>query len=180
MTAPLIFQWNGEAMRPLGRFARLAAEAFTAGEQYRMEVAEARSWATHAHQFAWLYDAWLSLPERYAIEPWAQSSEHLRKYALIKTGWSNTQTWACGTKAEAGRWAANMRPEDEYSIVVAQGSTVTRYTAKSQAKRLMGAKDFQASKTAIMDFIAELLGVDPADLAGRSTPTNHQPPTEGS
>jgi len=166
---PLIYQWNGHGMQPLGRFARLAAEAFTEGEQYRMEAIEARSWSSHAHQFAWLHDAWLSLPEQYAMEPWAQSSEHLRKYALIKTGFSNTQTWACGTRAEALRWARNMRPEDEFSIVIADGSAVIRFTAKSQKKRLMGAKDFQASKTAILDFIAGLLDVTPAELSAQET-----------
>ncbi len=169
MPAPMFFQWTGDTMKPLGRFARLAAEAFTAGEQYRMEAVDARSWKSHAHQFAWLYGAWLNLPERYATEAWAQSKDHLRKYALIKTGFCNTQTWVCGTKAEAMRWAANMRPEDEFSIVLAQGSTVVRYTAKSQKKRLMGAKDFQASKTAILDFIAALLGVDAAQLAAQES-----------
>ena len=100
------------------------------------------------------------------MEPWAQSSEHLRKYALIKTGFCDTQTWVCGSKAEATRWAANMRPEDEYSIVVAQGNTVLRFIAKSQKMRAMGAQEFQASKTAIMDFIAGLLDVAPAELQG--------------
>ncbi len=169
MTAPMFFQWTGDVMQPLGRFTRLAGEAFTKGEQYRMEAVEARSWISHAHQFAWLHDAWLNLPEQYAIAPWAQSSEHLRKYALIRTGFCNTQTWVCGTKAEASRWAANMRPEDEYSIVVAQGSTVVRYTAKSQSARAMGAKDFQGSKTAILDFIAGLLGVEAAELAATAS-----------
>ena len=156
-------------MQPLGRFARLAADAFTEGEQYRMEAIEARSWATHAHQFAWLHDAWLNLPEQYAIEPWAQTSEHLRKYALIRTGFCNTQTWVCSTKAEAVRWAANMRPEDEFSIVIAKGGEVVRYTAMSQSARAMGAKDFQASKTAILDYIAGLLGVGPAELAAQAS-----------
>ena len=166
MPAPMFFQWTGSAMQPLGRFARISAEAFTEGEQYRMEAVEARSWATHAHQFAWLHDAWLNLPERYAIEPWAQSSEHLRKYALIQTGHCNTQTWVCVSRAEAARWAANMRPEDEYSVVIAQGTEVIRYTAKSQSLKSMGAKEFQASKSAILDFIAGLLDVAPAELQG--------------
>ncbi len=166
MPVPMFFQWTGAAMQPLGRFARLAAESFTAGEQYRMEAVEARSWITHAHQFAWLHDAWLNLPEICAVEPWAQSSEHLRKYALIQTGHCNTQTWVCPSKAEAARWAANMRPEDEYSVVIAQGTEVIRYTAKSQSRKSMGAKEFQASKSAILDFIAGLLKVAPAELEG--------------
>ena len=172
MPAPFIYQWTGSTMQPLGRFARLAAEAFTEGEQYRMEAIEARSWNTHAHQMAWLYDAWLTLPERYAMEAWAQSPTHLRRYALIQTGFCNTQTWICTTKAEAARWAANLRPEDEYSIVVAQGNTVVRFTAKSQRMTgagAMPAQDFQASKSAILDFIAGLLEVEPAELTARGS-----------
>jgi len=169
MPAPFIYQWTGHAMQPLGRFARIAAEAFKAGEHYRMEAIEARSWVSHNHQFAWLYDAWLNLPERAAMEPWAQSSEHLRKFALIKTGFCNTQTWICVTKAEAVRWAANMRPEDEFSIVISQGNTVLRFTAKSQSLKAMGAKDFQASKSAILEYIARLIGVDPAELAAQES-----------
>jgi hypothetical protein len=50
-------------------------------------------------------------------------------------------------------------------LVIVQGATVTRYTAKSQSKKAMGAADFQRSKTLIMEVIAKMLGVEPEALA---------------
>jgi len=160
MTALITFQWVGDAMIPLGRFRAKAAETFTKGEFYKLEAIEERSWKSHKHYFASLHDAWLNLPEQYALEPWSQTAEnHLRKYALIKTGWHDSQTHACGSQAEAGRWAARIRPMDAYSIVVAQGSTVVVYTARSQSTASMGAKDFQKSKVDVLDFAWGLSGV---------------------
>lgn len=94
-----------------------------------------RSPQSHNHEFAFVAEAWRNLPERFKDQPWAQSSEHLRKFALIKTGFCDTQTYACASAAEAARWAANLRPLDEYSIVSIQGATVFRFTARSQSKR---------------------------------------------
>ena len=159
MSALIVFTWDGDAMVPMPRFAKKCDQVFVVHEYYRMEVHEERSWKSHKHYFATLYDLWLNLPEKYALEPWAQTSEHLRKYALIKTGWHNNQTWACSTRAEAERWARNLRPENEYSIVVAQGTTVVRYTAKSQSVQAMGKADFQKSKVAVLEFVEDLIGV---------------------
>jgi len=163
---PLKFTWDGEAMVPASAFlARRADQQYTVGESYMLAEEKQRSTATHNHEFAFVAEAWASLPERYADEAWAQSAEHLRKYALIKTGFCDTQTYACGSRAEAERWAANLRPLDEYSIVVVKGSTVVRFTAKSQKRKAMGAAEFQASKQAILEYIAGLIEVAPAALA---------------
>lgn len=155
-------------MVPMKRFAKVCDQEFVVHEYYRMEVIEERSWRSHKHFFARFHEAWANLPEDCAMEPWAQSKEHLRAYSLIKTGWTDSQTFACGTKAEAQRWAANMRPLDAYSIVVATGSTVVRYTAKSQSIAAMGAKDFQKSKVDVLDFVAALIGVDRGALEGNA------------
>ena len=162
MSAPVIFEWDGEAMVPLPRFARKCDELFVIGERYTLEAQ--RSERSHRHQFAWLRNAWANLPEKYHLEPWAQSPDHLRKYALIRTGWCNTETYSCESKAEAQRWAVRLRPKDEYSIVIARGTEVMVYTAKSQARGAMKNDDFQASKTAILDYIAGLLEVEPSEL----------------
>lgn len=119
-----------------------------------------RSDPSHRHEFAAIAEAWKNLPERFHQEPWAQSPEHLRKYCLIRAGFCNTQTFACASNAEAQRWAANLRPLDEYSIVVVQGATVLRFTAQSQSKRAMGAKRFQESKQAILDLLDDMIGVE--------------------
>jgi hypothetical protein len=171
MPAPILFEWNGEAMVPLRRFAKQCDREFVVHEVYRLEAVAERSMSSHNHEFAWLHDAWLSLPERYQFEPWAQSSEHLRKYALIRKGFCTTEQFACATRAEAMRLAAILRSDDEYCLVSVEGSIVSRFRALSQSKRSMGAKQFQASKQSIIDFVASLLEIEPRDLereAGRA------------
>lgn len=166
MTAPIAFTWDGEAMVPASSFhARNADREYVVGERYVLVEEKQRSIKTHNHEFAVLHEAWANLPERYADEAWAQSAEHLRRYALIKTGFSDSQTFTCGSYAEAERWAANIRPLDEYSIVVVRGSTVVRYTAKSQSKKAMGAEEFQRSKNAVLEFVSGLIEVAPEELA---------------
>jgi len=163
----IVWEWNGEAMVPLPRFHNLVNATFTVGERYKMEAHEERSHASHNHEFAVITEAWQSLPEHLANEPWAQTPEHLRKYALIRCRYCNTQTYPCGSNAEAKRWAVNLRPLDEYSIVSVEGSTVYRFTAMSQSKRAMGPKVFQESKQAILEFIGDLIGVAP-EAIGRA------------
>ena len=96
MPPPITFQWDGEAMAPMPRFAKTCDQEFVIGEYYKMDVQEERSWRSHKHYFAVLYEGWANLPEKYAMEPWAQSDKHLRRYALIKTGWHDSETFACG------------------------------------------------------------------------------------
>ena len=44
-------------------------------------------------------------------------------------------------------------------MVTVEGCIVTRYTAKSQSYRAMGKQTFEASKRAVLDVIADMLGV---------------------
>ncbi len=97
MGAPILFQWTGEAMAPYGRFAREADAQFVIGERYRMTTVEERSAKSHAHYFACVTDAWANLPEEY--EGRWPTADHLRKYALIKTGYRREETFAASSKA---------------------------------------------------------------------------------
>lgn len=159
-----VFDWDGDALIPIPVHRKRCDEQFVVGETYFMEAIEERSGKSHRQFFAALRDAWRNLPERFGMEPWAQSEKHLRAYALIRTGFFDAQTFPCSSVAEAKRWAANMRPLDEYSIVLAKGDIVERYTAKSQSMKAMGKDDFQRSKTAVLDFVADLIGVQPDQL----------------
>lgn len=161
MTRPRPFEcvWDGQTLTPASPYQhRLAFEQFGAGELVTVAREEARSEASHNHEFAWLREAWRSLPESFAMEPWAQSPEHLRKYALCRSGFCTTETVAAGSNAAALRIASFIRGREEYTLVSVQGSTVHVFTPESQAKKAMGKDRFQASKTAIMEFIADLLG----------------------
>lgn len=162
MPAPLQYRYVGEGeFRAVSDYwKRRADKDFVVGEVYQLVEHHERSQSTHNHEFAAIADMWASLPERFKHEPWAQTPEHLRKYALIMTRFCDTQTFTCGSRAEAERWARNLRPLDEYSVVAVEGATVYRFTAQSQSRRAMGAKRFQESKTAILEYIEDLLGVD--------------------
>lgn len=160
--APLLYTWEGDAFRPLNRFAAECDRRYIVGEVYRMELHEYRSDATHNHQFAWLKEAWLNLPEGIASE--YPSPEHLRKRALIEAGYFDQTTTDAGSNAAAIRVAALCRGMDTFAHVVVRGSYVAVRTAKSQSVRAMGKADFQTSKTAIMDVIAAMIGTTAKQL----------------
>lgn len=151
-------------MDVLPRFQKLADERFVIGTVYPMAEVEARSEASHKQEFAWLREAWASLPEDIAGE--YATSEHLRKRALIATGWCNVSDYVCSSAAEAVRWAANLRKEtDDYTMITVSASVVRVFKAKSQSKQAMGAADFYRSKGDILEWIAKLLDVTPSTLS---------------
>lgn len=175
MIAPLVYRCVlhnelGLAMVPLGRFARQAHDQFEPEQTYFLGEVEVRSEVSHRHEFAWLREAWQTLPEGIAAD--YPSAEHLRKRALINTGWCNVRDYACASRAEAVRLAAALRGElDEYTVVVVSDASVRVLRAKSQGKGKMSPADFQKSKTDILEWVSNLLGVDPSDLSAREPAT---------
>jgi hypothetical protein len=162
MTAilPMQFEWTGSVMAPLNR--RAAERMYQPGEQYRLEHREDRSAATHNHEFAWLHEAWLNLPESIADQ--YPTPESLRKRALIEAGFYDQEVIDVGNKAGALRVAASLRKIDDFALVIVRGPLVVRRVAKSQSRRSMNKAEFQASKTKIMEVIADLIGVPPEHL----------------
>lgn len=160
--APIPYQWDGEAMRPIPRFAKTADQQFVIGELYLMEEVQERSDASHRHEFAWLKEAWLNLPE--ALADQFPSPEHLRKRALIEGGFYAETIIDAGTNAAALRVAVYARAEDEFAHVVVRGPLVVVRKAKSQSRRAMRKEEFQASKTAVLEVVSAMLGVEPGTL----------------
>jgi len=138
-------------MVPLPRFAKLCDKQFVVGLDYRLDVAEERSRRSHDHYFAAIDDRWHSLPERYGDR--FATTDHLRKWCLIKAGFRDERSVVVASRAEAIRLAAFIQPIDDYAVVVPMQATVVVYTAKSQSLKAMGKKDFQASKQAVLDII---------------------------
>lgn len=157
----MLFRCQNEALVPLPRYAGDFSRQFEDGRVYRMERIEPRSPQSHSHFFAVLNEAWQTLPEHLAER--FPSPEHLRKYALVKAGFCDVRTHVTGTKAEAQRLAAFMRPMDEFAIVAANEAVVSVYTAQSQAVKAMGRKEFERSKQEVFRVIAEMTGTDPSD-----------------
>ncbi len=157
---PQWFEWSGEAMIPLN--PKAADRIYTIGQRYHLEHREARSSQSHAHYFACINEAWQNLRGE-AAERFS-SPEHLRKWALIRVGYRDVRSFACASKKEAHRLAGFLRPVDEFAVIVVSGATVTMMTAQSQNMRSMDRKTFGASKTAVLEVLADLIGVSPEQL----------------
>ncbi len=122
---------------------------------------EDRSGQSHNHYFARIAELFDSLPESMAGQ--FLTSEHLRKYALIKSGYADEQFTSFSSEFDATRAAVMLRNVDDCSIVDVKGRVVRRYTAKSQTYKAMGRKDFQRSKEAVLGYIESLVGVNRSD-----------------
>lgn len=162
MTAPVVFEWTGETMRPLKRFHNLANAQYVVGQTYVLVEQNERSITSHNHQFAWLDEAWKSLPE--SIADLFPTSEHLRKHALIEVGYFDETILDVGSRAGALRVAAQMRHDDEFAHIVVRGVLVVRRTAKSQKRIKMQPGAFQDSKQKILEYVSGLIGVSPDAL----------------
>jgi len=159
-TAPLPLRYEGDGeFRVTSRmWAARADGAFVVGETYDMVEHHDRSTASHNHYFAALKNGFDSLPDHLRDE--YPTVEHLRKKALIRKGYCSHSDHVCASKAEAQRLRAFIKPMDEYAIVEAIECVVRVYTAKSQKMKAMGNRDFQQSKSDVLDFIDDLLGVE--------------------
>lgn len=159
------FKWTGEVMTPVRLEA--VAKAYVTGQRYALEEVSERSWISHRHEFAWVMEAWQNLPE--ALVEKFPSAEHLRKSALVATGWHRETIIDAGNAKAALRVAAFARGQDEFSHVVTRGSTVIVRHPRSQRMRgndRMNREEFQKSKDDILSWIAALIGVGPDELRG--------------
>lgn len=162
MNAALPFKWDGEIMCPLPGFARRCDAAFVIGEVYNLEAIEQRSAKSHAHYFASINEAWQTLPEQHAEQ--FPTSEHLRKWCLIRAGYAEQRQIVASSKAEALRLAAFIKPMDSYAVVTVREGVVIVYTAESQSMKAMGKERFQASKTAVLELLAVILECEVTEL----------------
>lgn len=152
---PQPFRWSGDAMLPLR--PRAADREYVVGQAYQLAPVEDRSAASHRQYFAAINEAFANLPEDLADR--FPTAEHLRKYALVRTGYRDERSIVAASKAEARRIAAFIKPMDEFCVVSVHDCAVIVWTAKSQSARAMGRKEFEASKAAVLDFLAETIGV---------------------
>lgn len=162
---PIATRWDGEAFVPLPHVARLADEHFVIGEVYHLVEQQERSPKSHRHYFCMIKEAWENLPDDETRWP---TPEHLRKWALIRAGYADHEQIVCATKAEAVRWWPILSKADTFSVVVPRGPVVTVYRAKSQSMKAMGKQDFQASKDAVLQIVADLISVTPQTLEERA------------
>lgn len=136
--------------------AKEADKHYVVGERYRLVPHFGRSENSHRHQFAALHDAWANLPsDMHMLFP---SADSLRKWALIKSGWCNSQTFVMADDGQARKLAKELKAHDEFALVEVKGPVVVHTVAKSQSRKAMPGGDFQRSKEDSLAVVAELLG----------------------
>lgn len=155
---PIAYRWDGEAMRPLS--SHHADQHLVIGERYVLVEHSERSQASHAHFFAAVGECWRSLPDEMVAR--FPSADHLRRYALIKSGFCDKIEVVCANNIEAMKVAT--LAQRDFSIVDITGNVVIVWTAKSQSMRAMGKVDFAASKEAVLNVLADMLCVPVGDL----------------
>lgn len=171
---PVTFIWSEQGhMIPMPRFRKQCDEQFVVGEEYPLTILEARSRNSHNHFFASVHEAWKNLPEDIGTD--FPSAEHLRKWALCKTGWATMKTFPCETEDHARNLAVFARSADEYAVIELRGTIVRIHQAKSQSAAAMGKEEFQKSKQDVFDKISELLDVTPGELRKQGARTFPEP-----
>jgi hypothetical protein len=167
MSDPLWYRYNGAAMMPL--LPEVAARQFWVGGVYLLELhREERQSARHKAYFATLHDDWTRLQR-----PEWPTSEHLRKYALIQTGWREERALECPSPELASEIAAFAQPLDPYAVLVAEGPLLRVWTARSQSYAAMGRENFNRSMDDVLDYCAGLqkpsaTGGEPCDSSQTS------------
>lgn len=162
MSVPIAYRRAGKALVPVPYYAEEFARTFEDGRLYRLVEVQDRSDASHRHYFAAVNDGWANLPEDMLGR--FPSPEALRKWCLIRAGFSHSRSIACDSPEEARKVAAFVQPFDEFAVVSVGGTVVTVFTAMSQSYKEMGKVEFQRSKDLVLDLIASMIGTDRATL----------------
>lgn len=121
-----------------------------------------RSSASHRHFFASVHEAWRNLPEELTDK--FPSSEHLRKYCLIKAGFCSSHTVVFDSATDAQRAGALARSMDPFSVLTVHERALTRYEADSQSSKTMNKDRFQASKDGVFRILEEMIGASRAQI----------------
>ncbi len=163
MSAVFLCYEGGGKFQATGIWLRRCEDQFTIGDRYRMVTEEDRSPESHRHYFACLNEAFYNLPDDLAAR--FPSMESLRRWCLIKCGFADVRSTVYETANDAKRAATLLGLYNEHAVIIAKGCVVSVYVAKSQSTRAMDKATFQASKTAVLDLVASMIGVTSAELA---------------
>ncbi len=121
--------------------------------------------ASHRQFFAAVNDGFRNLPENVAAR--FPSSEHMRKWLLIETGWHEEKEFECASAKHAKALCTFIRTEDEYvriSNPKNHPTTVIIRKARSQSLAAMGKQDFENSKRDVLDLLESMVDVPKGTL----------------
>lgn len=163
MMMPVAYKFDGHVMIPVNKFhSERAAKQYQPGATYVLIPNEARSPESHRFYFACLHEAWLNLAEEHAERH--PTAEHLRAYALVKTGFADKTSIVCSTPEDAIRTAAIASTRDKIRIIEISGKCVSVWIPRSQSMRSMGKAEFERSKQSVLDLVASMARTTRGDL----------------
>lgn len=144
-------------MKLAPRFANVALAQFEDGHEYPLEVREHRSSKSHAFFFASVNSAWQNLDEE-ALKRYP-TSDHLRKWALIKAGFYDETNIVFETSQDAVRGASMARKLDQFAVVTVKENVVRIFTAQSQSLINADKERFKEQSAAVLEILSGKIGV---------------------
>lgn len=167
---PMTFRWTERACPSCGTvidaamvptLTNRAKEEFVIDELYHLEASDHSSDKSRGYYFARVEDLHDNLPPQY--EERFPSPEHLRKYALVHCGYRDEEFIVTDSNEHAIAAAAILRRRDAFAVMKVEGNVLRIWTAKSQRRMHMKREEFEASKTAVLDWIEQTLVGVPRD-----------------
>ena len=165
--SPCLVRWTGDSFEAAQRHAKALDAALVIGQQYLIEIHEPHSEKNRRHFFAQLREIWMSLPEEIA-ERWPTDTA-FRKAGLIACGFCKKTEAICATNRQAQDLAASFSRVDDYVVVDIRDRAIAVWTADSQKRSAMSQADFQASKTAVLEWAAAQIDVKASSVEGETT-----------
>jgi hypothetical protein len=158
----VVFVWTAEGtMVPLPRFRKLCDELFAVHEEYPLIEHHGRNMRQHRAFFASVGDVFDNLAEEYeGIYP---SAEHLREWALCQTEFCTVTHEVYETRKDAIQAAKALRRLAPYAVISVVDTTLVTKHAMSQSVRAMGKEVFEASCKAVLDVVAGMARMTPAE-----------------
>lgn len=146
-------------MIPQSGYLAQCEKRFVVGQIYTLEqVDEARNMNAHNAYMAEVASAWENLSD--AATKKLKTPTHLRKWALIETGWYDEQIVDCGTHELASRMATFTHQTDEYCEIRIRKNLLVIRRPRSQKRSKMNSEDFKKSSKAVLDLLADMIGVN--------------------
>lgn len=161
MSAPALWQWDGEALHPLPRFQAQCDRELVVGARYLMEPIDEVQSARDRAYFAAIREAWSNLPEGLAEQ--FPSPNDFRRHLLVACGFCTTKRLRFAS-AQAAMEALPVFA-GLAALVEVQGAVVVVKTPMSQKLRGgMEKADRLRSYQETQDLAAAMIGVSAEDV----------------
>lgn len=161
-------RFDGEAFRPLDKFMPEVRRTYATGSLVVIDADYPENMAANRAYHAEIRALWQNLPE--TLDVHYPRPDHLRKRALIKTGYYTANSVALKTAEEARVVAGIMKPLDEFSVVIVRDNVIRIFRPRSQRLRhndedavKMDADELRQSRKDVLEFCRKIVGVNAAE-----------------